>query len=214
MLAGNSIRFSLRPLPLDLTAADELLAIENVEVLRDNGFEISIDEDDGDRLPSRRRLKLVSQPISGNTNFDIKGTVIALGRHRLSFNCIYSLDFEELLHLLRDRPVGQKKMVRCSKTRSMFAMRACRKSIMIGTALNKAQMTSVGFLQFLILVRLNKLTLPFLQVVRHMGTMDLPWNCPHGRPTMRHLVNLNDSTFKSKATNCTKFRSISWENLV
>ena len=111
MLAGNSIRFSLRPLPLDLTAADELLAIENVEVLRDNGFEISIDEDDGDRLPSRRRLKLVSQPISGNTNFDIKGTVIALGRHRLSFNCIYSLDFEELLHLLRDRPVGQKKMM-------------------------------------------------------------------------------------------------------
>ena len=59
MLAGNSIRFSLRPLPLDLTAADELLAIENVEVLRDNGFEISIDEDDGVRLPSRRRLKLV-----------------------------------------------------------------------------------------------------------------------------------------------------------
>lgn len=24
-----------------------------------------------------------------------------------------------------------------------------------------------------------------------MGTMDQPWNCPHGRPTMRHLVSLS-----------------------
>lgn len=28
------------------------------------------------------------------------------------------------------------------------------------------------------------------QIVRHMGTMDQPWNCPHGRPTMRHLSDL------------------------
>jgi DNA mismatch repair protein PMS2 len=28
-------------------------------------------------------------------------------------------------------------------------------------------------------------------VVRHMGMIDKPWNCPHGRPTMRHLVSLN-----------------------
>lgn len=32
--------------------------------------------------------------------------------------------------------------------------------------------------------------LTFLQIVRHMGTMEHPWNCPHGRPTMRHLVDL------------------------
>lgn len=23
-----------------------------------------------------------------------------------------------------------------------------------------------------------------------MGTIDKPWNCPHGRPTMRHLMSL------------------------
>lgn len=27
-------------------------------------------------------------------------------------------------------------------------------------------------------------------VVRHMGEMEKPWNCPHGRPTMRHLCGL------------------------
>jgi DNA mismatch repair protein PMS2 len=28
------------------------------------------------------------------------------------------------------------------------------------------------------------------RVVRNMGTIDKPWNCPHGRPTMRHLFSL------------------------
>ena len=28
-------------------------------------------------------------------------------------------------------------------------------------------------------------------IVRHMGSMDKPWSCPHGRPTMRHLYGLD-----------------------
>lgn len=53
-------------------------------------------------------------------------------------------DLEQLLHLLSDsaRPAGQ--MVRCTKARSMFAMRACRKSVMIGKSLTKAQMVTVS----------------------------------------------------------------------
>lgn len=42
---------------------------------------------------------------------------------------------------MKDQPSGQ--MVRCSKARAMFAMRACRKSIMVGRSLNKPQMTKV-----------------------------------------------------------------------
>jgi len=78
-------------------------------------------------------------------------------------------DLEQLLHLLSDgaRPAGQT--VRCAKARSMFAMRACRKSVMIGKSLTTTQMT---------------------QLVRNMGTIDQPWNCPHGRPTMRHLTKM------------------------
>ena len=29
------------------------------------------------------------------------------------------------------------------------------------------------------------------KVVQHMGEIDKPWNCPHGRPTMRHLFGLD-----------------------
>jgi len=28
------------------------------------------------------------------------------------------------------------------------------------------------------------------RVVKHLGELDKPWNCPHGRPTMRHLCGL------------------------
>lgn len=51
-------------------------------------------------------------------------------------------DLQELIHLMQDNPAGG--MVRCSKARSMFAMRACRKSVMIGRALSRAQMQQVG----------------------------------------------------------------------
>lgn len=135
-----------RPQPLELTAADELLAIENLGVLQQNGFEVNVDDQTGSGLG--HRLQLVAQPVSKSTNFDMK-------------------DLEELLHLMQDRPTGQ--MVRCSKVRAMFAMRACRKSVMVGMPLTKSQMT---------------------MVVHHMGTMDQPWNCPHGRPTMRHLSDI------------------------
>lgn len=108
-----------RPRALELTATDEIFAVENIDVLKANGFEVTIDED-VDR--SEGRVKLVAQPVSGSTSFDMR-------------------DLEELLHLMHDRPTGQ--MVRCSKARAMFAMRACRKSVMIGRPLNRAQMTSV-----------------------------------------------------------------------
>ncbi|KAF9484575.1 DNA mismatch repair protein MutL [Pholiota conissans] len=144
-----------RPRPLELTASDELVAIENIDVLQQNGFEVEIDQEA--TIGQSSRLKLTAQPVSKGTVFDMK-------------------DLEEVIHLLRDRPGGQ--MVRCSKARAMFAMRACRKSVMIGMSLKLHQMTTV---------------------IRHMGTMDQPWNCPHGRPTMRHLLDIRSRGAQPKA---------------
>ncbi|KZP01300.1 hypothetical protein CALVIDRAFT_508956 [Calocera viscosa TUFC12733] len=158
-----------RPRPLELTPADELVALENLGTLRANGFEVEEVEtkqaDETSVEERQSRLLLTAQPISKETIFDMK-------------------DLEELLHLMQDAPKGQ--MVRCSKARSMFAMRACRRSVMIGKALTKQQMTNV---------------------VRHMGTMDQPWNCPHGRPTMRHLLSMPD--FLKRLSKKTE---ISWQD--
>lgn len=32
--------------------------------------------------------------------------------------------------------------------------------------------------------------LSWRQIVRNMGMMTNPWCCPHGRPTLRHLLDL------------------------
>jgi len=78
-------------------------------------------------------------------------------------------DFEELVHLLSEAPPGSSEIPRPKKVQRILAMRACRSSIMVGKTLTHNQMQ---------------------KVVKHMGEMEKPWNCPHGRPTMRHLAGL------------------------
>ncbi|XP_016530312.1 mismatch repair endonuclease PMS2 isoform X2 [Poecilia formosa] len=156
------------PQKLHLTAVSENVLLENVEIFQKNGFEFLIDEDGrtvirllqaGRTVPScshcevipsaqvMERVKLVSLPTSRNWTFG-------------------PADIEELIFMLSDSP---GVMCRPSRVRQMFASRACRKSVMIGTALSVSEMK---------------------KLVIHMGEIEHPWNCPHGRPTMRHLANL------------------------
>ncbi|KAI7786321.1 DNA mismatch repair protein pms1 [Diaporthe eres] len=165
----------VRPKPLELTAVEEEIVIENRPALEANGFQVEADTS-GDE-PVGSRCRLLSLPLSRETTFSLA-------------------DLEELISLLGDSPAttsspaldgegesdgnddgghhggvtGTRRYIpRPSKVRKMFAMRACRSSVMIGKALSHRQME---------------------KVIRHMGDMEKPWNCPHGRPTMRHLCAL------------------------
>ncbi|XP_063090216.1 mismatch repair endonuclease PMS2 isoform X2 [Cavia porcellus] len=133
----------ISPQTLNLTAVNEAILIENLEIFRKNGFDFVIDES----APVTKRAKLISLPTSKNWTFGPQ-------------------DIDELIFMLSDSP---GVMCRPSRVRQMFASRACRKSVMIGTALNTSEMK---------------------KLIVHMGEMDHPWNCPHGRPTMRHIANL------------------------
>jgi DNA mismatch repair protein PMS2 len=133
----------LAPLPLHLTAADELLVVEHMHVFHANGFDITVEPS----APPTQRLRLVALPFSQHTVFGPS-------------------DVHELVTLLAEAPTTQ---CRLPKLRSMFAMRACRSAVMIGTALDAAKMSGL---------------------TRQLATLDQPWNCPHGRPTLRHLVDL------------------------
>ncbi|XP_019938815.1 mismatch repair endonuclease PMS2 [Paralichthys olivaceus] len=134
----------IAPQKLHLTAVSENVLLENIEIFRKNGFEFLVEED----AQVMERVKLVSLPTSKNWTFG-------------------PADIEELIFMLSDSP---GVMCRPSRVRQMFASRACRKSIMIGTALSVSEMK---------------------KLLVHMGEIEHPWNCPHGRPTMRHLVNLD-----------------------
>ena len=56
---------------MELTASDELLAMKNVAVLGQNGFEVEVD-DEGE-CGRGCKLKLIAQPISKSAVFDMKG---------------------------------------------------------------------------------------------------------------------------------------------
>ncbi|XP_076668543.1 mismatch repair endonuclease PMS2 [Andrena cerasifolii] len=81
-------------------------------------------------------------------------------------------DIEELIFLIREGgglENSENHIFRPSRVRQMLASRACRSAVMIGTALNNHEMHNL---------------------VTHMAQMENPWNCPHGRPTIRHLLSL------------------------
>ena len=142
----------VHPHPLQLTAIEEEIVLENHDALLNNGFMVDIDTS-GD-LPVGQRCHLISLPMSKEVTFS-------------------TADLEELLTLLAESPTtttsSTSSIPRPSKVRRMFAMRACRSSIMIGKTLTMKQMEAL---------------------VRKMGGVDKPWNCPHGRPTMRHVCGL------------------------
>ncbi|KAE8881744.1 hypothetical protein PF005_g17982 [Phytophthora fragariae] len=135
----------VRPLMLELTAGEEMVILDHLDVFAKNGFTFLVDKD----APATKKLKLLSLPFTKHTQFGTE-------------------DIRELASLLMDAPLNPST-IRLPKVMAMFASRACRSSIMIGTALHKEEMQ---------------------KIVRNLSGLDQPWNCPHGRPTLRHLVDL------------------------
>jgi len=74
-------------------------------------------------------------------------------------------DVHALLELLQDG----SRLPLLPSLLSVFASRACRSAVMVGDALDAPAMR---------------------RILRNMADMEQPWACPHGRPTMRHLFDL------------------------
>ncbi|KAJ8898622.1 hypothetical protein K2173_004235 [Erythroxylum novogranatense] len=114
------------------------------------------------------RFKLKAVPFSKNTTFGAE-------------------DVKDLISTLTDGQeecsiIGSYKMdtvdsVCPSRVRAMLASRACRSSVMIGNALGRNEMQ---------------------KIIEHLADLKSPWNCPHGRPTMRHLVDMTSVYKKYK----------------
>ncbi|XP_002004786.4 mismatch repair endonuclease PMS2 [Drosophila mojavensis] len=133
------------PQTLELTAVNEMILQDHLPVFEKNGFKFEIDAE----APPTRKIRLLGKPFSKNWEF---------GKE----------DIDELIFMLQDAPEGT--VCRPSRIRAMFASRACRKSVMVGKALNR--------------------TTTMRRLITQMGEIEQPWNCPHGRPTMRHLINI------------------------
>ncbi|KAG5356840.1 DNA mismatch repair protein [Yarrowia sp. E02] len=135
----------VNPLPVELTPLEESVVSNNLDLLKKNGFLVTID----DSLPPGEKCHIRGFPQTGNIVFGMP-------------------DFRELVVLFEDNPGNDS--VRPKKVRDVFASRACRGSVMVGTALKDKEMD---------------------RIVRNLAGLDKPWNCPHGRPTMRHLMDID-----------------------
>ncbi|GFS39788.1 DNA mismatch repair protein [Actinidia rufa] len=110
--------------------------------------------------PPGHHFKLKAIPFSKNITFAVAGV-------------------RELISSLADSQ-GECLMISCYKmdtpdsvcpprVRAMLASRACRSSVMIGDLLGRNEMQ---------------------KILEYLADLKSPWNCPHVRPTMRHLVDL------------------------
>ncbi|XP_034102526.1 mismatch repair endonuclease PMS2 isoform X1 [Drosophila albomicans] len=133
------------PQTLELTAVNEMVLLDHLPAFEKNGFRFEINNE----APATKKVRLLGKPFSKNWEF---------GKE----------DIDELIFMLQDAPEGT--ICRPSRIRAMFASRACRKSVMIGKALNRGT--------------------TMRRLITQMGEIEQPWNCPHGRPTMRHLINI------------------------
>lgn len=111
-------------------------------------------------------MRLTALPYSKSTQFD-HNDVLELA------SLLSDADDTGLAStlLLKNSENTSQSRVKSPKLMAMFASRACRSAVMIGTALNATQMKSI---------------------INNLASIDQPWNCPHGRPTMRHLEDLNN----------------------
>lgn len=133
----------LSPLPLELSAADELLLIENREVFQSNGFAVNVNK----TAAAGQRATILGIPTAKGVTFN-------------------KSDVHDLLSIVGD--CQHKEHIKLPKLSSVFASKACRAAVMIGTALEISQMA---------------------KLLEHLSALDQPWNCPHGRPTLLHLLH-------------------------
>jgi DNA mismatch repair protein PMS2 len=147
----------LQPRYLELTASAEASLCDNLNLLEKAGYDLEI-------CSNRKvgnRIMITAVPMSKQSSklFDFK-------------------DIDELLFILNESDLNPGSIssssseqshlteIKSSSLRAMYASKACRKSIMIGTSLNMGEMK---------------------RVINHLNEIEKPWNCPHGKYFKIHL---------------------------
>lgn len=147
------------PRRLEMSAEDELIVVQHLKVLNASGYDIRYHPSN---VPTNR-LTLHSQPVSKH---------IVFGEDDL-FEIVYMLKSgfynKNGIEVNNGNGSSTTLKIKPPRVQAMLASRACRKSIMIGTALHRREMK---------------------QVLENLSGILHPWTCPHGRPTMRHLCTL------------------------
>ncbi|CAD2216894.1 DNA mismatch repair protein PMS2 [Angomonas deanei] len=135
------------PVVVSMDVGEVQLALEHAATLREHGF-------------------LVKEATKENTPQDgelLANKLLVCSVPVLPYDTVLPTDVLELIQQLVTYHSIQSPL---KAVWHSLATKACRQSIMIGTALNLTTMRNV---------------------VHRLAELEKPWNCPHGRPTLRCL---------------------------
>lgn len=179
----------IAPLPLELSPSEEHCVLEHMDIFERNGFRFSYDPE----KEQRHRLSVTALPHSGSggdgrkaVQFgkeDVGALCAMLGADGTSSAEGYIAGFgsgADGSGMVGNNAVRRfaglagshngSTVMRLPKAIAMFASRACRGSIMIGTALSDKDQK---------------------KILKKLDVTDDPWTCAHGRPTMSHVSCLS-----------------------
>ena len=165
---------------------DALAVNLHKEVLRFNGFKVESaadenpDQEGASSNPNEFLIK--SLPYSKNTVFDTSDFMelvqiinehLDYSKNDASTSCFrVGVTDRSKQGENETATLMHKELLRPKKVYRMLANRACRSSIMVGHDLDHKTMK---------------------KVVTNLTTLESPWNCPHGRPTLRFLKKLSSA---------------------
>ncbi|OII72453.1 PMS1 family ATPase [Cryptosporidium ubiquitum] len=196
----------ITPLAISLSPSQEQLVISYKDIFEKNGFRFIFNQNSeiGSRIQLTQLPVVLGIPLK---QIDFLDLLSQINKYKVRVSTEYkSLDFQEPSSIINKEIRGKKKLEnnnqmnedededeeedsisiltegqdnnsvtlwcpsglvpRPRKIWSILASKACRSAVMIGDDLNLPKMKSI---------------------VRTMSTLKSPWNCPHGRPSIRHL---------------------------
>ena len=188
----------IAPMPLELDPSEESCVLDNMEIFNKNGFRFLYDENKPPRhrlaltaLPhsgardGRKAVNFGKEDVSAlcailgadngsalgddcmEAGAGVGGGTGTDGMGMYGNNAVRR--FGSLSQAMSQVEEADKILARLPKAIAMFASRACRSSIMIGTSLSKKSMETI---------------------VKRLDALNFPFKCAHGRPTMTHVVDL------------------------
>ncbi|CRH03120.1 DNA mismatch repair protein PMS1, putative [Plasmodium relictum] len=171
---------------LQLSPAQIHIIQKNLEIFLENGFEVEIVEES---IHKKRKLNNINEEEE-EMLMEIK--VYLLSLPVFNGKILEVVDFMSLLYHLTEHPVTFDKrsfeifienkhqsngkvdtwfnynFPRPQKVWRILASKACRNAIMVGKTLNISEM---------------------IKIKKKLSVLKNPWNCPHGRPTIKYIIN-------------------------
>ena len=195
----------IQPMPLELDPSEESCVLDNMEMFEKNGFKFKYDETKEPRhrlaltaMPhsgahdGRKAVNFGKEDVSAlcailgvnsSSAFDndaadyansgTGGGTGADGSGLYGNNAVRRYAGSQLTQ----GDEADKVITRLPKAIAMFASRACRGSVMIGTSLSKKEME---------------------KVMKGLDNLDTPFACAHGRPTMTHVTDLQSELLQDE----------------